>query len=145
MIWKTATRSFPQPTGLVKTITSITLRLIEEESRTAADPDKLGLNFQLCFNGYTLNADYTPAVDIPITQQLHSNHLVRQAKAAIIEGGQTDEALAEAAARSVIYPLLTALVFGTIEQAFGAASALATQYGYELLPLEHQFTDLPEI
>ena len=49
------------------------------------------------------------------------------------------------AARSVIYPLLTALVFGTIEQAFGAASALAVQYGYELLPLEHQFTDLPEI
>lgn len=144
MIWKTATRSFPQPSGLLKTVNAISLKLIEEDNRAAADPDRVGLNFLLSFNGYTLNADLTPAADIPMTQELHSNHLVRRAKAAIIEGGQSDEALAETAARAAVYPLLSALVFGTIEQAYAAATVLATEYGYELLPLEHQFTDHPE-
>lgn len=153
MEYKVLTKEFPSATGMIKTVNSITIKAIEVD-RTK---DKLNVNFFVSFNGNTKDASGKLQQNENTAINLHSDFLVRSIQEQIYGGEKptlvqdaTEQEITEyetelslyeskeSIAKSQIYPLLSGLLVGTFAQAYGAATALASQYNYTLLPIEEQ-------
>lgn len=153
MEYKIVPKNFPSITGMIKTVTSIDIRAIDVDR----DKGKLNVNFYISFNGFTKDLSGKDQQNQDAVINLHSDFLIRSVQETIYGGEKpilisnaTEQDIAdyeialaaynatESTAKSQIYPLLSGLLVGTFAQAYGAASALAGQYQYTLLPITEQ-------
>jgi hypothetical protein len=148
MNWLIVPKEFPQPTGMIKIVESISLTLvgINRTDTTVAT------TMSILFNGRTVDINGNPQTDSLMSQTLHSDYLLRTISEILVANGVPQENSA-AMAEGQISTLLGAFYFGSFDQAYGAASMLASQFSYVLLPIKRQkeqfysivITDVPAL
>ena len=154
MEYKIESKDIVSVTGLTKTVDSISIRAISVDR----NKEELNVSFHISFNGLTKDSNGNIEKDSTPPINLASSYMIRKIKnqlsglntneegLLIVEGNTrelTEEEKTlfeskESTARSQIYPLLAGLLVGTWQQSYNAASALASQYNYTLLPIEEQ-------